>query len=570
MLTHLRITNFALLEELEMDLGAGLTLLTGETGAGKSILIDAICRILGARAAQDDIRSGANKAVLETIFDAASLPAEAKALLQEWQIDLEEGNLIVRREISSSGKSRSLINNCSVTLQQLRHLSPHLIDLFGQNEHQSLLDRQSQQRMYDAAIGIQDQVRQLGMTAAEIQSLQNEWKMLQQREQQREREIDLLRFQIREIEEANISEQEEQEWNARKLLLQNSERVHSLCESLLETILEKDYSLTGLMKEVERNAQELQRYKPELGEFSSRFAEWQAGLEDFVQSVHALQRSLDFEQGSLDELENRLDLLQRLKKKYGPTIPDVLQHLAQARQDLDADLHAEEREEELVGSIQNAVARYETLANGISELRESERESFEHKMETELQQVAMEQCHFRIRLESSWISEQTAEITDRTYPMHGWESVAFEMEPNPGEGFRELGRIASGGELSRLMLALKVVYQKAGEACSLIFDEIDAGIGGRVAYRIGERLKRLSQGAQVLCVTHLPQVAAFGDHHFRVVKTGRADRTITVVEELNETDRVQELARMLSGSEVTEAALQHARELRDQIGAQTS
>ena len=566
MLTHLRISNFALLEEVELDLERGLSFLTGETGAGKSIFIDAICRLLGSRATQDDVRSGETKAVLEAIFER--LPAAAIALLEEWAIDPEEEQFILRREIHSSGRSRMLINNCSVTLQQLRQLAPFLVDLFGQNEHQTLLDGESQRRLYDGCIGIQSRVQELTTIAAEIAALQKEWKGLQEREQQRQRNIDILKYQIKEIEEIQPSETEEAELQAKKSLLQNSEKIHSLCESLLQVLLEKDDSLVSQLKEVQRSISELARYQQELTNFAVRAEEYQEDFSELVHRIDTMRRSLDFEEGSLDQIEFRLEAFHKLKKKYGPTIQQVLEHLDRSKSELQTDLNVEEREETLLREIRLAASRYETIALEVSQARSAGARKFETLVEKELDQVALEKCRFRVSLgEESYTSDS---VMENRYAPYGRETVAFEIEPNAGEGFRELSKIASGGELSRLMLALKVVGQNYGEERSLIFDEIDAGIGGRVAYQVGERLKRLSRMAQVLCVTHLPQVAAFGDHHYQVQKLSKGDRTITIVSNLDEKKRIEELARMISGSEVTETALRHARELREQVNAGVS
>ena len=566
MLTHLRINNFALLEEVALDLEKGLSFLTGETGAGKSILIDAICRLLGSRATQDDVRSGATRAILEASFDR--LPQQVLSLLAEWQIDPEEDELILRREIHSSGRSRMLINNCSVTLQQLRQLAPLLVDLFGQNEHQTLLDAESQRRLFDHCNGLETQVRELSDLASQISALQKEWKSLTEREQQRQRNIDILKFQIKEIEDIQPSEVEEAELHSKKMLLQNSERIHSGCESLLQLLLEKDDSLVTQMKEVQKSVADLSRYQKDLSSFANRLTEWQGELSDLVQQIDVLRRGLDFEEGSLDQIETRLEAFQKLKKKYGPSIQEVLDHLARSKQELSADLNLDERKEEIQRDFIRIADEYEAHAAKISNARRTAAAKFEKEVEKELHQIAMEKCRFRVAFRTE-IASELSEI-ERSYPFHGREEVLFEIEPNPGEGFRELGKIASGGELSRLMLALKVVNRNAGEDRTLIFDEIDAGIGGRVAYQVGERLKRLSRTAQVLCVTHLPQVAAFGDHHYRVRKQVKSDRTITVVDVLDAQRRVEELARMISGSEVTETALRHARELREQVEAGVS
>jgi DNA repair protein RecN (Recombination protein N) len=294
--------------------------------------------------------------------------------------------------------------------------------------------------------------------------------------------------------------------------------------------------------------------------------EWLDELNELARKVDSMKHNLEFEDGSLDEIESRLDVLDRLKKKYGPSIPDVMQHLAKCKQELNTNFQAEWREEQIMLALRKAADHYNVLAEKISAMREKAKAGFERKVESELKHVAMEKCKFRVVLSraADQASDGDEALVNSQFPSYGRETVLFQIEPNPGEGFRDLSKIASGGELSRLMLALKVVTQTAEGQC-LIFDEIDAGVGGRVAFQIGERLRGLSQSAQVLCVTHLPQVAAFGEHHYRVAKKVKKDRTITVVENLEEDERIQELARMISGSEVTETALQHARQLRDQV-----
>jgi DNA repair protein RecN (Recombination protein N) len=563
MLTRLRISNFALLEEIEIDFSSGLSLFTGETGAGKSILIDAICRVLGARASQDDVRAGSPRAILEAIFDTSSLHPSANDLLQKWNIPTDDLDLILRREIQPGGKSRAVVNQCTVTLAQVKELAPFLLDVYGQNEHQSLLDSASQRTLYDNSIGLQSEVRKLAAIAEEIRILQDDFKKLRDQEQERQRNMDLLQYQIREIEEAAILENEEEDLATRRSILQNSERINALCESLLQEIVESDESLLGRIEHIGKELQELKQFQQPLSNYVSKCMEWLDELNDLARKVDSLKQNLEFQEGSLDAIESRLDLLERLKKKYGPTVPDVLQHLAKCKQELNSSFQAEWHAEQIMLGLNKNAEKYKELSEKISRAREKGKSGFERKVEAELKNVAMEKCHFRVVL-NPIDSDVQSDVTNASFPAYGRESVTFQIEPNPGEGFRDLNRIASGGELSRLMLALKVVTQPVGGQC-LIFDEIDVGVGGRIAFQIGERLRRLSQTSQVLCVTHLPQVAAFGDHHFQVSKKIKANRTTTIVEELPDEERIRELARMISGSEVTDTALKHARELRNQV-----
>ncbi len=568
MLTRLRITNFALLEEIEIDFSGGLSLFTGETGAGKSILIDAICRVLGARASQDDVRAGSQRAILEAIFDTSTLHPATNELLQKWSIPPDDSELILRREIQPGGKSRAAVNQCTVTLAQVKELAPFLVDVYGQNEHQSLLDSASQRTLYDSSLGLQAEIRDLAEVADEIRILKDEFKKLREQEQQRQRNMDLLQYQIREIEGAGVKEGEEEDLHTRRAILQNSERINNICETLLQDIVESDQSLLGRIESVGKQLQELEHFQEPFSAYVSKCMEWLDELNELARKVDSMKHTLEFEEGTLNAIESRLDSLDRLKKKYGPTIPDVLQHLAKCKQELNSNFQAEWRAEQIMLGLNKSAEKYKVLAEKITDAREKGRSAFERKVERELKDVAMEKCRFRVVLNAVGDGPETGAgdeaLVHSSFPPHGRENVIFQIEPNPGEGFRDLNRIASGGELSRLMLALKVVTQPVEGQC-LIFDEIDAGVGGRVAFQIGERLRRLSQTSQVLCVTHLPQVAAFGDHHFQVSKKTKVNRTITIVEELPDENRIRELARMISGSEVTETALKHARELRSQV-----
>ncbi|HSE43187.1 MAG TPA: DNA repair protein RecN [Acidobacteriota bacterium] len=567
MLTRLRITNFALLEEIEIDFTAGLSLFTGETGAGKSILIDAICRILGARASQDDVRAGAPRAVLEAIFDISNSHPALAQLLSDWNIEIDDEELILRREIQPGGKSRAVVNQCSVTLAQLKELAPFLMDVYGQNEHQGLLDSASQRALFDRSIGAHQDTTDLAALAEEIQTSQQEIKNLREQEQQRQRNMDLLQYQIREIEGTGISEGEEEALRTKRAVMQNGERINNICEALLQDIVESDESLLGRIESIGKQLEELKQYQEPFSAYITRCMEWLDELNELARKVDSMKQTLEFEEGSLDEIESRLDVLDRLKKKYGPTIPDVLQHLVRCKEELNTNFQAEWRAEQILMSLEKSVDSYNKLAEKISAMRDKGRSAFERKIENELKNVAMEKCKFRVILSPVAQSVSTGnqeQLINTDFPAYGHENILFQIEPNPGEGFRELSKIASGGELARLMLALKVVTQSVEGRC-LIFDEIDAGVGGRVAFQIGERLRRLSQNAQVLCVTHLPQVAAFGEHHYKVSKKIKKDRTTTIVDDLPEDERIQELARMMSGSEVTETALQHARQLRDQV-----
>lgn len=447
MLARLHISNFALVEDVALEPGSGLSLFTGETGAGKSILIDAICRLMGSRTSPEDVRSGTPKAVLEAIFDATRLGPGIGRLLEEWGIEAGE-DLIIRREIPANGKSRAFINNCSVTAQQLKQLGAQLIDIFGQNEHQTLLDPDSQQELFDRSVGAQEDVASLERLSSEIRKLQSAWKDLQEKEQQRQRNIDILQYQIREIEAAAPGEQEEEDSLARKTMMQNREKIFATCESLLDVILERDGNLLGQLDQVARGVADLERWGAGSGGTLSRLKECEEALRDLTRGLDDQRRSLEFEPGALDEIETRLDALQKLKKKYGPDIPAVLRHLDECKEDLQRELHAEERAEAFVHDMQKLAAEYRTRAGKLSALRNASKSDFEHLVESELQNVAMEKCRFRVALQEQQPAfPESAEASawmQIPFPRRGWQTVEFEIEPNSGEGFRPLHKIASG------------------------------------------------------------------------------------------------------------------------------
>ncbi|HHX38601.1 MAG TPA: DNA repair protein RecN, partial [Armatimonadetes bacterium] len=495
MLSELHITDFALVDELSIRFGPGLNVLTGETGAGKSIIIDAISAILGMRADYDLIRTGAQRAVVQAAFDVSDAP-EARAAATEAGIESEEDLLLVTRELQASGKSQCRVNGRLATVSMLRALGRTLIDVHGQHEHQSLLSVSRHLDLLDAWAG--PEVMELRARFAErfraLASLDEQIEKLTTDARDRARKVDLYQFQIQEIDAAGLHDGEEEELEAERLRLANAEKLFLNAGQAYDRLRGDDALLDGLaacqellegLAEVDRSASSL------LDTVGSALYQ----LEDAAKELRTYRDSIEFNPERLEEVQERLIALQHLKRKYGDTIAEILAYREQLAADLDGLTHSEEREAELRQQREAVHAEVTALAEQLTHLRRETTGRFQDAVEAELAALAMEQTRFRVALEIGALGPT------------GTDRVEFLISPNPGEPLKPLARIASGGELSRVMLALKSILARVDRVPTLIFDEVDVGIGGRTAHVIGEKLAALGKEKQVLCVTHLPQVA---------------------------------------------------------------
>ncbi len=563
MLREIHIQNYAVIDKLELELHGGLNVLTGETGSGKSILVDALGLALGERASADIIRTGEERAVVTAVFRADDSGSKTTPW-QKWfdEVGLAGGDdseLILRREIHSNGKSRLLVNDQPVTMAAVKNLAGVLVEIHGQSEHVQLLGRDAQLNLLDQFAGCGTLLEKTAETFARWRELERQLAELSQNEQDRLRRIDLLSFQVRELEQARLEPGEDARLEEEKTLLANLEKVRASAGSAYHLLYEDEGSASARIAAAGRALDELLRYDASFGVQSEPLASARATIDDLAISLRDYLGKLNAQPHRLEEVEDRLALLDRLKRKYGKTIEEVLQFLETSKQQLDAIQHADARRAEVERELEKALSDYRRAAGQLSERREESAQKMAKLVREELAQVGMEKTRFEIHFESMPDDRATA---------HGTDDVEYRISPNPGEELRALERIASGGELSRLMLALKTVAggkQAGGRKASrpalpaFVFDEIDAGIGGRVAEAVGQRLRRLGRQTQVLCVTHLAQIACFADHHFFVEKSERAGRTVTSVQALpRREDRTAELARMLSGSRITDAALKHA------------
>jgi DNA repair protein RecN (Recombination protein N) len=561
MLKLLKIKNIALIHGVELELGPGLTLLTGETGAGKSILIDALGLLLGARASADLIRTGEDSAVVEALIESS----DARAALERHGLPAEDDEIVVRREIQASGKGRATVNGALVPVGVLRELAPFIANIHGQHEPQGLLDPQTHLDLVDHHAGLDadraamaEPFRRLREVEAALDSLRRD-----RREDERRREM--LEYQAVEIEKAALQPGEEDALRQEKRLQANAGRLAELSGEAYGALYEDEAAVLTRMGHLYRKIEELARIDPRFGPYVEARGAVRAQLDDLALFLRDYRESLQVSPGRLDEIESRLALIDRLKRKYGATVEDVIAFGEKSRSEL-RDLSSPEERERALGQEREALAgRYLAAAIQLSRKRRTAARDLEKKVQGELALLAMERTRFQVAFSPD--SPAGSADDTSTWTERGLETAEFLLSPNPGEELRPLARIASGGELSRILLALKSVASLDARGKTLVFDEVDAGIGGRVAEVVGRKLRDMARHHQVLCVTHLPQIASLADRHLVVRKQVERGRTTTEVGVLDASERVEEVARMLGGETVTDAARRHAREMVKQARA---
>ncbi len=555
MLRYLRIKNLATIEEVELELAPGFTILTGETGAGKSIIIDAIKLLLGEKATPDLIRSGKNEARIEAIFKLES----SEQIAPEIELD-NDHQLFLQRTISSQGLSKSYANGVLIPLKRLKELGDRLIDIYGQNDHIFLLDLTNHLLFLDDWAGTTELREKVKQSAQKIRGLIKEKLELETRQKERAQRLDFINFQRKEIEEAGLTAGEEEELLQERSILKNAEKIAGLVNSAIDLAYENEDSITTGLKRLATLTSELAAYFPDLKAASDQLDDFSIFLKELVNNLIELRDKYAPSPGRLEEIEERLSQLDRLKRKYGSTVEEVLQHLEQIKNEKINLEKSEEKQTELEEAIRQAFIDYRRLTQELSRLRQSRARDLEQLLVKELGQLAMNRARFKVDFRSHESDlEDLSTIKDT-----GSEEVEFLLSPNPGEDLKPLRRIASGGELSRIMLAFKVIGQASEPGKTLIFDEIDAGIGGQTADFLARKLKQLAQSHQIICITHLPQIASAAHHHYHIEKKTEKGRTYTLVKKLKDNERPEEIARLISGSRLTAASLQIARELLEQ------
>jgi DNA repair protein RecN (Recombination protein N) len=559
MLLELRAENYAVIDRAVANFGLGLNLLTGETGAGKSILIDALALLLGGKASADVVRHGADKAVVGCVFEMT--PGVA-AILEANGIDVDADHVLLRREIAAGGKGRVFVNNQPATVSVLRQLAPELALVHSQGETLGSFDQAQQRILLDRFGGISTDA--VAEAFAVWRATTDKLDELQSAEQDRLRMADLWRFQSKEIEQAALSAvDEDAQLEAEKRVLGNAEKLYTAAMSAHELLYESENSAETTLGAAVKHLEELARYDARFEEPAQQLAMAKAAVEDVDAGVRDFADNIHAAPGRLEEIEDRLAALDRLKRKYGQTLAEVMAFGAEASRRL---AEVENRDAlllELKAKEEQDAAAYRRAADELTARRKDAAKKLEKLAEGQINDLAMS-TRFRI--------EVAAEQARDVWTAHGWDRVECLIATNAGEPLKPLHEIASGGEMSRVMLALKVTVEEGTSAGAgrkkktplprtLVFDEIDIGIGGRAAEAVGRKLKTLSEGQQVLCITHLPQIAAFGDQHFLIEKTEKRGRTQTKVRRMEDEERTQEIARMLSGAKLTETSLKHAEHL---------
>jgi len=556
MLVELHVTNFALIDRLDLTFGAGLNILTGETGAGKSIIIDALGLALGGRAGADLVRTGSSKATVEAIFDLTHAPEEVRRRLADAGLDGEdeEEMLLVTRELArAGGKSQCRINGRLMPVAVLKEIAEGLVDVHGQHEHQSLLAADRHIDILDNWGGKDALALRQSVAArfGEASALKREREKLQTDARERARMLDLYRFQQEELASASLQPGEEDELNANRSRLANSEKLSAAAADAYATLsgAERGAGALDALNAALAAVEHVAALDENLSPLAETLQSAVSYAEDAARELRVYQESVEFNPERLEEIEARLDLIRTLKRKYGETLEEIIAYGAELAGKLDALENSEAREEELTAAIVEAEGELNAAAARLTKARRKASENFAAGIARELADLGMAATQFEVSIEVQPVTSK------------GADKVEFLLSPNPGEPLRPLAKIASGGEMSRIMLAMKSVLARTGAIPTMIFDEIDVGVGGRTAQTIGDKLEALAREAQIMCITHLPQIASRAGAHFFIEKQVHEGRTTVSVAPLDAEGRIEEIARMLGGSRRSEAVVQHAREM---------
>ena len=568
MLQLLNINNIALIDNLRVDFDNGLNLLTGETGSGKSIIVDALGLLIGGRFSADLLKSGADRAFVEGLFLVSPHP-HLSSLLQTAGIDSEEGDangryeLVVRRELSTAGRNKIFINHQLATQALLKELRPFLVDIHGQGDQQSLFNPATHLELLDDFAGNEKLRASVSEDFHRWENLRQQLDDLVSDDAKRFQLVDTLKYQIDELERAQLFVGEDEQIEEERRRLMNVERLTSLSQSSYARIYEDDDAALARLRQTITDVTELAEYDAAFREYIEPLESTRASLEDLSFTLRDFADHLEFSPSRLVEIEDRLTELSRLKRKYGGSLNSALEHLAQSQDRLQGLERTDERAVELEKEVTDARQKYLESATKLHKERVRAARKLEQEVERGIKELAMENGRFEVRITSP--SREELEQSNRSNSHRiddtGIDTVEFHFSANVGEELKPLANVASGGEASRLMLVLKTAAKAAEFPRTIVFDEVDAGIGGRVSEAVGVKLKALSRTNQVLCVTHQPQIARFADHHLVVAKEAVKGRTRVSVTKLDRSGQVEEIARMLTGAEITDSARRHAKEL---------
>ena len=556
MLLELNIRNFAIIEKASIRFSEGLNIISGETGSGKSLVSDAIMAVIGGRLSKEDIRFGADKLIVEAQFIEKT--NELPNFIAENGIDIEEdGTIVVSREYNHSGKSVCRVNGRIVTLSFLKEISSRLIDLIGQHDHQKLMSSEKHMELLDSLgeAGLEKLKSEVGLLYSEIMKLEVEEKEFLNSPEERARAIDLLLFQLSEIQDAKFFEGEEDELKKKKLLMINAEKISKNIGNAFTTIYEgeKGYGVRDSLADAVKKLENISEYDPGVVTFKNSFNEVLAILDDLKYALKNHRDDLNFDINELNEIEKRLDIWSSMKRKYGKTYQEIMVFYAKAIKKHNDLTTAEELLDVIIKKKLKKISKYKELALELSEIRNKTSAELKRKVEIELENLNMKGSKFEISIKKNF---------DRI-SMDGIDDVAFLLSANPGEPLKHLDKVASGGEISRVMLALKTSTHEAFKTSTMIFDEIDAGIGGKTALLVGDKIKEVANESQVICITHLAQIASLPGTHIKVEKRFEGNRTVADIVHIDGQEKIKELARMLNGDDISEDSLTAAKLMMD-------
>ncbi len=563
MLSLLKIKNIALIDELTVEFSAGLNLLTGETGSGKSIIVDSLGALTGERLSSDLIKEGEEKARIEGLF-TLSANVDLHELFYESGVELEDADeidLIVRRDLSSTGRNRIFVNNQLVTQTFLKKIGLILGEIHGQGEQALLFNPSNHLKILDKYARTETLCKKIEKKHREMRSVRKELDSLQKDEAQKLQLLDILQFQINEIGKADLEAGEDETLNEEKKRLNNVEKLSTLSDESYSILYESEESVVGNLEKVIQRITELSEYESSFTEYRDGLNTAKAVLEDLAFTVRDFSGSIEFSPERLAEIENRLAEISRLKRKYGGSVEAVLANLSESQERLISIESSEFQERKLLKKLEELRGEYIDIAKDLTGKRKNATKKFEKEVEENLKTVALEKARFVVNFNTPTEDELRNPESDKLFTSKGFDQIEFYFSANPGQSPKPLAKVASGGEASRLMLILKTVAGVNYPEKSVVFDEVDAGIGGRVAEAVGIKLKELSKTQQVLCVTHQPQVASLADQHFIVEKATVKSNTVVNVRELNRKEQIDEIARMLAGEKITDAAKENAREM---------
>lgn len=549
MLNQLSVRNVAVIDKLDINLHDGVSVLTGETGAGKSIIIDSINMILGDRANKELVRYGTDKAVVQAVFDA---PKSVINILEENDIYVEDETVIITRQVTKEGKSVARINGMVVTLNILREISDRLINIHGQHDNQALLTPIRHITFLDAYADNEEYINRYKDILSKKREIEKKISSLEMDEQEKMQRIDLLEYQVKEIKKASLEKDEEDDLREQRDIYTNAEQITKSVNEAYMNLYEGDEiqsAYDGISIAVNEISQ-ISDLNPQLKSIYDTLNEIMYSLEDTAHEIKEFGETVEFDEQALNEIEERLDLISRLKRKYGNSIEEILEYLKKAESELNDIKLSDERTNELKEELKNITKELKEKGNVLTQRRENAAKVLEENIEKSLHELNMEKSKFKVNIENNG-----------TFYDNGMDKVEFLISTNPGEPLKPLVKIASGGELSRVMLAIKSILADSDGVDTMIFDEIDTGVSGKAAMSIAKKLAVIAKNKQVICITHLPQLTAMADNHYLIQKNTDGELASTTLKELDEEGRELELARIIDGGEVTELALSHAKQM---------